>query len=185
MAQRSSSTLEAESRDFAESARTLITALRVPAHLLLNMDQTAITLDMPENTTWDATGSRTVQVRTTAANNFRVTVALCSAADGTKLKPLIVFKAQPNGRIARSFSASNGYPIDEAVLVCQSKGWMDTSVVIQWIEEVRKNNLVALILIGWFSGAQAISPRFWRFVVISAPSRYVQGSSSGERSSKN
>lgn len=109
--------IETTSRAFMESIRTFISILRVRPELLLNMDHTTVALDVSEK----------------LGCIHRVTVALCCAADGTKLKPFIVFKTQPNGYIDRSFRESN-----QCHFVAQAKGWMDASVVNAWIEKVNK-----------------------------------------------
>ena len=52
--------------------------------------------------------------------------------NGEKLTPLVVFKGQPNGRIARTFNmmpASMKY-------VCQAKAWVDQRVFKHQIAEV-------------------------------------------------
>ena len=55
------------------------------------MDETAVWADMVANTTVDDIGTRSVSLKTTGHEKVRVSVCLSAKADGTKLKPMIVF----------------------------------------------------------------------------------------------
>ena len=55
------------------------------------MDETAVWLDSPPTTTLHARGER-VSVRTTGHERACISVCLTATGDGTKQKPLIVFK---------------------------------------------------------------------------------------------
>ena len=57
-----------------------------------NMDETPMTFDLPGNQTVHAKGEKTVLVKTTGHEKTHFTVVLSCMADGTKLKPLIIFK---------------------------------------------------------------------------------------------
>ena len=57
-----------------------------------NMDETAVWLDMPGETTIARTGEISVPIRTTGHDKGRFTVVLAAMADGRKLKPFVVFK---------------------------------------------------------------------------------------------
>ena len=46
-------------------------------------------------------GSKTVNIKTYGQDKVRVTVILWIVADGTKLSPMLIFKGEPNGRIAK------------------------------------------------------------------------------------
>ena len=54
------------------------------------MDETACWMDMPGNSTFHTSGSRTVSLKTTGHEKDHFTVALSAKADGTKLKPFVV-----------------------------------------------------------------------------------------------
>ena len=58
-----------------------------------NMDETAIWADMPGNTSIDSRGVKSVPILTTGNEKYRATVCLTAMADGCKLSPLIVLKA--------------------------------------------------------------------------------------------
>ncbi len=56
------------------------------------MDETACWFDMPGDSTIDTVGVKSVTLKTTGHEKCHVTVALAAKADGTKLKPYVVFK---------------------------------------------------------------------------------------------
>ena len=56
------------------------------------MDETPVWSDMVSETTVDTTGKKTVTLKSTGHEKSRVSVCLAAKADGTKLKPLVVFK---------------------------------------------------------------------------------------------
>ena len=57
------------------------------------MDETPVWNDMVSETTVDTTGKKTGQtLKTTGHEKSRVSVCLAAKPDGTKLKPMIVFK---------------------------------------------------------------------------------------------
>jgi len=57
-----------------------------------NMDETPMTFDAPGNRTIDVKGSKTITIRTSGAEKTHFTVVLACLADGTKLKPMAIFK---------------------------------------------------------------------------------------------
>ena len=62
-----------------------------PSHIIA-MDETPVCCDMVSETTIDATGKKTITLKTTGHEKSRVSVCLAAKADGTKLKPMVVFK---------------------------------------------------------------------------------------------
>lgn len=50
--------------------------------------------DLPLNRTYDFKGATHVACKTTRKDKLKYTVVLSAMADGTKLKPVIVFKEQ-------------------------------------------------------------------------------------------
>jgi hypothetical protein len=73
------------------------------------MDETGVPFDLPTRTTVDFRGVKRVPVISTNNSNS-CTVFLSCAIDGTKLKPLVVFKGKKGGRIHKEMGkANNGY----------------------------------------------------------------------------
>ncbi|KAM7298547.1 Pogo transposable element with KRAB domain [Ixodes scapularis] len=93
-----------------------------------NTDQTPVNLDMPSAFTVHEKGSRQVCVRTTGNEKTRVTVMLGCTADRRKLPPYVVFKRKTlpkNEKFPRS-----------VIVRCQDKGWMDETLVLDWVKSV-------------------------------------------------
>ena len=57
-----------------------------------NMDETPMFFDLPGNRTVHPKGEATVLVKTTGHEKAHFTVVLACMADGTKLKPMVIFK---------------------------------------------------------------------------------------------
>ena len=92
------------------------------------MDETPVTFDLPGNQTVNPSGSKTVLVKTTGHEKTRFTVVLACMADGTKLKPLIIFKRK---------SLPKGVKFPSGVLVqAHLKGWMDEDGTKGWLKNV-------------------------------------------------
>jgi len=85
-----------------------------------NMDETPMFFDMPGNRTVDVKGTHTVTVKTSENGKANFTVVLACLADGTKLKPAVVFKCKtmPKEKL----------PSDLVVFV-QEKGWVDEEIL--------------------------------------------------------
>ena len=60
----------------------------------MNMDQTPVYQSMDEGRTIDMVGARTVNLRTSANDSQRVTVAVTITASGKRLPSMLVFKGK-------------------------------------------------------------------------------------------
>ena len=56
------------------------------------MDETAVWADMTSEATVESRGTRTVCLKTTGHEKAKVSVCLAAKADGSKMKPMIVFE---------------------------------------------------------------------------------------------
>jgi len=93
-----------------------------------NMDETPMSFDLPRNRTVDKVGAKTVQVRTTGHERTNFTLVLACMADGTKLKPMVIFKRK---------TIPKGEKIPSGLIVhCHPKGWMDEAGVLLWLNKV-------------------------------------------------
>ena len=101
--------------------RPVIRADDVDDRYVINMDQTPLPFNLAPTTTLARHNSATVGIRRSGNCTAHATCALTVAADGTKLKPFLIFKGTTNGRIFR-----NEFPTyacrDEVELRTQS-GW--------------------------------------------------------------
>ena len=98
-----------------------------PLHLIGNMDETPMQFDMPGNRTVYARCEKTVFVKTTGHEKTHFTLVLCCMADGTKLKPMVIFK--------RKTMPKEKFPSGVLVHV-HEKGWMDEAGTKKWLDEV-------------------------------------------------
>ena len=98
-----------------------------PLHVIANMDETPLTFDMPPNRTIHNTGEKAIKIRTTGNEKNRVTVVLTCAGDGSKLRPMVIFKRKTLPKVANKHGI---------VIAAQEKGWMDTERMKIWIEKV-------------------------------------------------
>ena len=91
------------------------------------MDETACWMDMPSDTTIDAIGARSVPIKTKGHEKDHFTVILTARADGTKLKPYVVFK----GKGTRLIKNLQNIP---GIIVRFSKnGWMNNELTIDYL----------------------------------------------------
>ncbi|CAI7825017.1 unnamed protein product [Closterium sp. NIES-53] len=93
---------------------------------IINADQTPLSLEMPDTTTVDQTGIRSVPIRSAGYQKERVTVMLACTADGMKLKPWVFFKQKtvPKGILCDSVGTGNlKKPPPEVVVRWISRAW--------------------------------------------------------------
>ena len=88
---------------------------------IIAMDETPVWSDLVSQTTVDACGKKTITMKTTGHKKSRVSVCLAARADGTKLKPMIVFKGAVRERkfLSQKFKG-------QAVIASSPNGWMET-----------------------------------------------------------
>lgn len=101
---------------------------------VVNMDEVPLTFDCPPSRTVNTTGEKSINIITTGNEKTSFTCVLACAANGDKLKPLIIFrrKTMPKGN----------FPPD-VVIRCNEKGWMSEEIMLEWLAEVwkkRKNS---------------------------------------------
>ena len=93
-----------------------------------NTDKTPLTFDIPYSTSINATGAKTVTINTTGNEKNRFTVMLACTAHGGKLPPFVIFKR-------KTLPKNVKWP--EGILIrCQDKGWMDNTLMRDWIKNV-------------------------------------------------
>ena len=109
---------------FVLQVRRLSLRYEYQAADIIAMDETPIWIDMLSDTTIDATGTKSVTVKTTGHEKSRVSVCLAAKADSTKLKPMIVFK----GAMNKEFN--------NCVIASSANAWMDTNLTNVWVDKV-------------------------------------------------
>ena len=76
---------------------------------IIAMDETPIWSDMVSETTVDATGKKTVNVKTTGHEKSRVSFCLAAKADRTKLPPFTILKGAKRETAALDKEIKNCY----------------------------------------------------------------------------
>ena len=108
-----------------KSTNITLTLSKYELSLIGNADQTPLTFDMPSNSTVDSKGTKSVSIMTTGHEKDRFTVMLACLGDGTKLPPYVVFKRKT---LPKDLVLPRGIHVR-----AQAKGWMDESLVEDWL----------------------------------------------------
>ena len=124
-----------EAQEWLTVVRPIVQAPNVQQRFVINMDQTPVFLSMHPKRTLDLRGTRTVHALRTSNCTARMTVSLAVSADGDKLKPMVIFKGQPDGRIATR-ELPDFETNDELLLCCQPNAWQDERNMRRWIDEI-------------------------------------------------
>ena len=93
-AQRHPSEVEAEALQFLAYIHPIFMEPNRDANFIFNMDQTLVQMAMDWKVTIDKVGARTVNLRTSASETKRVTVAVTLTASGRRVKSMVVFKGE-------------------------------------------------------------------------------------------
>ena len=110
------------------------------------MDETPVWCDMVSETTIDATGKKTITLKTTGREKSRVSVCLAAKADGTKLKPMVLFKGAK-----REVAALNQEFKRRAVVATSANAWINTELTKVWIDSVLGSFFFDRGLLAWDS----------------------------------
>lgn len=136
--QKLSGHLQEEKEDFVQSITERVaeggTLEGLDKRFIINMDETPVYFEPHGRTTIHSRGDRTVSVRT-SGGSVRCTAVLAVAADGTKLPPMVIFKAVPGATIEKGL-----HEILPSGVVgsCEKKGFMNTRSMGIWTERVLK-----------------------------------------------
>eukprot|EP00743_Colponemidia_sp_Colp-15_P000670 GILK01000746.1.p1 GENE.GILK01000746.1~~GILK01000746.1.p1 ORF type:complete len:487 (-),score=62.18 GILK01000746.1:112-1572(-) len=107
-----------------------------PANIV-NMDETALYFDMVEPTTIATVGEKTIHIKGTNSEKKHLTVVLSATCDGRKLAPMIIFKGEDHGRVAKELKAlQDQYSKARVVLCTQHKAWMDETRMLLYVKNV-------------------------------------------------
>ena len=95
------------------------------------MDETAVWSDMVGNTTVNSKGAKGVALKSTSNEKVRVSVCLTAKADGTKMKPFIVFKGAK-----RESAAINDEFKSQCVVKSSTNGWMNEELNLTYLRKI-------------------------------------------------
>ena len=98
---------------------------------IIAMDATPVWNNMVSNTTVEKTGSKEVPVKLTEHDKVRVSVCLTGKADGTRLKPFIVFKGAK-----RESKALHDEFHRQGPVASSANGWMNEELTLRWCNKI-------------------------------------------------
>ena len=101
---------------------------------IIAFDETPVWTDMVSDTTVDVVGKKTVSMKTTGHEKCHVTAGLAAKSDGTKLKPIIVFK-----EAKREVEQLQKEYKNKCFIATSTNGWMNTDLTLSWVNTVLGN----------------------------------------------
>lgn len=125
-----------EATAFLESTRPILAQTNRDKRFIINIDQTPYNPKDVPSRTLHKKGDKTVAAKTMKTTVDRITCCLAVCADGTKLPPLLVYKAEPGGTVEKEFKTSY-FPNDVKYCV-QENAWTDERVMLYWVDNVLK-----------------------------------------------
>ena len=78
-----------------------------------------------------------IKIRTMGNEKNRITVVLTCAGDGSKLRPMVIFKRKTLPKVANKHGV---------VIAAQEKGWMDGEGMKTWIKKVWRSRRRSLLV---------------------------------------
>ncbi|PFX31267.1 Pogo transposable element with KRAB domain [Stylophora pistillata] len=99
-----------------------------------------------KDTTVDATGKKSITLKSTGHEKAGVSVCLAAKADGRKLKPMVVLKGAKQEVAALKQKLQH-----RAVVASSANGWMDTEVTKIWVDSVLGSFSFNRTLLAWDS----------------------------------
>ena len=110
------------------------------------MDETPVWSDMVGTTTVTRKGSSEVVLKSIGHEKARVSVCLTAKADGTKMKPFIVFKGAK-----REVAKLNDEFRGRCLVASSENGWMNTPLTMEWIQKILGSFSFNKHLLAWDS----------------------------------
>lgn len=120
---------EQKIQDFQEFVLREVDKLKLSPESIINMDEVPLSFDIPATRSVSQSGVKTVRVTTTGNERTCFTVVLACSANGTKLKPMVIFKrvTMPREKLPPGI-----------VVHCNKKGWMNCDIMKLWIDKCYK-----------------------------------------------
>ena len=113
---------------------------------IIAMDETPVWDDMVSSMTIDRVGAQSVPLKTTGHEKVMVTICLAAKADGTKLKPFIVFRG---GK--RETKALDEEFRSKCVVQTSTNAWMNEELTQVWVQRVLGSFSFNRRLLAWDS----------------------------------
>ena len=105
-------------------------------YMIVNMDETALFLNMSPKKTINEKGDNTIMIKTLGQEKQRISILLSVSAEGDKLAALVVFKGKPNGKICKNLN-NNLYVKQKYLFVrCNTNGWCTKSIMNDYNNDI-------------------------------------------------
>ena len=104
--------------------------------IIINMDETALQLNMPFHKTVHKVGAKTISIKTQRQEKCRISLILSICSNGEKLKPLIILKGAKNGRIYKNLLKLSEVTNNKCIVECNQTAWATKDIIKNWIEKV-------------------------------------------------
>ena len=131
---------------YVSEVRRLTESRHYTTQSVIAMDETAVWADMVSRTTVDKVGAREICLKTTGHEKVRISVCLSAKADGTKLKPFVVF-----GGAKREAAALHKEFHSRCIVTSSSNAWMNEDLTLQYVESVIGKFSFTSRLLAWDS----------------------------------
>ena len=103
---------------------------------VINMDETAIFLEISFNTTIDFKGNKHINIDTNGREHYRITALLSGAGDDTKLTPLIIVKGE-KGKTVEQNLRNLSYAKNKNMLIYYNQNaWWDKYIFSEWLFKI-------------------------------------------------
>ncbi len=129
---------------FVEYVAKTVSSQGIVERDIIAMDETVVCFDIVSPTS-DTQGAKSEALKTTGQKESHLTVVLAGRADGTKLKPYIVFRGAADEVKAMQQQTSS------AVIDTSVNGWMNDTLTADWLQSVVGKVNVTPRLLVWDS----------------------------------
>ena len=100
------------------------------------MDETPIWFEMIGKKTVEKIGNKTVNIKTFGSERNRISLLLAISANGSKLKPLIVFKGKYNSTKQNKLNKNIHVANKDLFVVCQENSWVTKEIFDFWLNNI-------------------------------------------------
>ena len=111
---------------------------------IIAMDKTAVWQDMLSSTTVDNVGEKSISLKTTWHEKFKVSICLTAKVDGIKLKPFIVFPGATKETKQLSEEFKN-----KCYAASSVNGWMNEHLTRDWLQGALGKFLFTCRITAW------------------------------------
>ena len=130
--------------NYKEEINRLVINYNIKKENIFNMDETGVYFDMSPDYTIDKLGTKTVSIVSNSCSKQRFTCVLTIRGDGSRLKPMILFKGKNSPK--RIIIPSNIQSVD-----AQLNAWMDTKFMLQYVESLPCSDEPKLLIMDAFA----------------------------------